>query len=142
MIQVDPEDEHFLKERTWSVHTSGYASAVRRINGKNVRVYLHCEIMKRKSGEVIDHKNGDRLDNRRSNLRVVSASDNNRNRSARHARNTSGHRGVHYDKVKGKWRAKAVVNGKSNHLGYFSTSEEASEVVRTWRLANMPGALN
>jgi len=73
----------------------------------------------------IDHINGDREDNRESNLRVVSSSGNQRNQKL-NARNTSGVSGVNWKKNRGKWQAYISGQGRKNiHLGLFDTFDEA-----------------
>jgi hypothetical protein len=78
----------------------------------------------------VDHRNGNPLDNRRDNLRLLSASDNSRNQKDR-TDNTSGFKGVHYDRAREKWLAFIKTDGKMKHLGRFKTIEEA----KTARLA-------
>ena len=72
----------------------------------------------------IDHINGDRSDNRIKNLRSATKSINQRN-SALPSNNTSGHHGVSFDKLTGKWRAWIAINGKFKHLGLFFDIEDA-----------------
>lgn len=74
----------------------------------------------------VDHINGDRSDNRWSNLRLASRSQNNCN-SGRRRNNTSGHKGVRFHKKAGKWMAEARINGERIYLGLFDTAEAASE---------------
>ena len=73
----------------------------------------------------IDHINGVKDDNRWSNLREATRSQNGRN-SKTPKTNTSGYKGVSWYKQKGKYRAKIKHNGKPIHLGYFDTAEAAS----------------
>ena len=73
----------------------------------------------------VDHRNHNGLDNRKLNLRVCGRS-NNLGNSVRPVNNTSGYKGVVWDKVNRKWRAQIGVNGKSHPLGRFSTKEEAA----------------
>lgn len=73
---------------------------------------------------VIDHINGDRSDNRISNLRSVSAFENARN-SARKSSNRSGHTGVSWCSAVNKWRATIQLDGKAKHLGVFQRMEDA-----------------
>jgi len=72
----------------------------------------------------IDHKNHITHDNRWSNLREVSISDNMRNKSL-YSNNTSGCPGVTFEERRGHWRAVIRNNNKSIHLGYFNTKTEA-----------------
>jgi hypothetical protein len=75
--------------------------------------------------DEIDHVNQDKTDNRLENLRVCSRSENTGNVGLR-STNTSGHRGVWFVEHCGRWRASIKENGKSRHLGYFDTIEDAS----------------
>lgn len=72
----------------------------------------------------VDHINRDTLDNRWSNLRVATRSQNMAN-TALDARNTSGASGVTWDKARNKWRAQLRVNGRKTNLGRFETREQA-----------------
>jgi len=76
--------------------------------------------------DEIDHINGNKSDNRISNLRVVSPRENSQNRK-RPKTNSSGSIGVHYHKRSMSWHARIMVDGKRHHLGSFNTSGEASE---------------
>lgn len=72
--------------------------------------------------DQIDHINGDRSDNRFSNLRLATASQNNANRRG-YAK--SGLKGAHFNNTRGCWESAIRVNGKRHYLGRFSTAEEA-----------------
>jgi hypothetical protein len=72
---------------------------------------------------LVDHRNGDGLDNRRENLRPATQSQNSANRAVS---NPSGYKGVNWYKRTGIWRATVQSAGKSKHLGYFRTPEEAA----------------
>lgn len=94
-----------------------------RLEGK--RVKLHRFIMDIKDSSIlIDHKNRDSLDNRKSNLRICDYQTNSFNRSIRKD-NTSGVAGVDYKKNNNKWRAKIKYNGVTIHLGYFTNLNDA-----------------
>lgn len=73
---------------------------------------------------MLDHINGVRSDNRISNLRECTNAQNLRN-AKRSSANTSGVKGVYFDKASMKWRALIRVDGKKVYLGYFATKEEA-----------------
>lgn len=72
----------------------------------------------------IDHRNGERSDNRISNLREATTKQNLANTPA-HATNHCGLKGVHKQNRTGRWRAQIRVDGKHHHLGYFDTPEQA-----------------
>lgn len=73
---------------------------------------------------TIDHFNRDKTDNRLSNLRVASLSENNRNRGMRRD-NKSGIHGVYWNKTNGKWIAEIGFDGKSRYIGSYVTRDDA-----------------
>lgn len=79
------------------------------------------------SDEIVDHENGVRLDNRKSNLRIADATGNSANASIP-TTNVSGFKGAHLTSKRGskKWLANISVGNKSQHIGYFHTAEEAA----------------
>ena len=77
----------------------------------------------------IDHRNRNRSDNRRSNLRLATHAENTRNCGLRRD-NSSGVKGVEWYKATKKWRVSIRIGGKRISLGYFPTIEEAAAVRR------------
>ena len=111
----DEEDSHVVAGSDWcavNVHGRWYAVTYR--NGQHL--YLHHAIMG--STDEVDHIDGDGLNNRRSNLRHCTHQQNLWN-ARRQANNTSGYRGVSFDKKRGKWLAYIVNGGCQKHLGRF-----------------------
>lgn len=98
-----------------------YAKREEHPRGVRRTVYLHRAILGTNS--EVDHRDGDGLNNRVANLRLVSSSSNKRNIPLRRD-NTSGFKGV--SKVGSRWRAEISVGGRSRHLGRFDTPEEAA----------------
>lgn len=82
--------------------------------------YVHGEWPAR----TVDHINLNKLDNRISNLRLATPTENNAN-TAKGSRNSSGFKGVTWHKGCGKWQAAIKVGGKNHHLGLFETPELA-----------------
>jgi hypothetical protein len=76
-------------------------------------------------GKVVDHINGNALDNRRSNLRAASKAENSWN-SKRKKQCRSGFKGVRWHIEGRKWQARIKVNGREIHGGLFNTPEEAA----------------
>lgn len=96
--------------------------AARHVNKK--KFYLHKIILD--SGNfVVDHINGNKLDNRIINLRVVSHSINGLNRLKTNKNNSSGFRGVSWNKGRGRWDAYVKINFKKIFLGRFANKEDA-----------------
>lgn len=79
--------------------------------------------------EIIDHINGIPSDNRICNMRAATTQQNNWNRGV-HRRNKSGIKGAHWSSLEKRWRSSVKVNGKSIHLGWFDTAEEAAAAYR------------
>jgi hypothetical protein len=73
--------------------------------------------------KMIDHINGDRTDNRIENLRAATNYQNSLNKGLQ-SNNTSGVKGVSWDKAKKKWHAQLTYNGKHRHLGYWVAEEK------------------
>lgn len=136
-LQFDPEDEAIVRALPWRLSSQGYATAVKRINGKHTTFLLAREIMKPGCGLVVDHINGDRLDNRRFNLRCVTPRENWANRP-RSKRNTSGYRGVYRASSEHRHPWGAVVARK--HLGFFQDLMLAAAFAATYRAIYLPGA--
>lgn len=97
-----------------------------RKHGKTM--YLHRLIMgATKRTEIVDHINGNIYDNRRENLRIGNKSTNGSNLRHLPIHNTSGFKGVAFDKVNNKWRAQIQVNGKSIKIGRFKDKIDAAK---------------
>lgn len=121
VVLMDQETFESIKDYSISVTSHGYA----RIHSKKhglVNQYLHRYIMKNPQGKTIDHINGNRLDNRKENLRICNQRENSRNSSARMG--TSIYKGGYENKQ--SWLAQITVDGKCYHIGSFDTQEEAA----------------
>lgn len=125
---VDPEDAAKQGKHSWYYGFRGYAMRSKLMpSGRRKTVSMHREILGAKDHEEVDHINGDRLDNRRENLRVLGRSANLHNRGAY---GPSGLKGVSWDRRKKKWRAEIGKNGKRAWLGYHATKEDAEREYR------------
>ncbi len=125
---VDNEDFEWLNQWKWNFDR-GYAYRTQRIGlrkfNKKKNIQMHRLILKNPKGLISDHINGNRLDNRRKNLRVVNAQQSAFN-TGLSSRNKFGYKGVSFQKEKEKYRAYIKINGHQKHLGYFKTKEEAA----------------
>ena len=127
---VDDEDYERLSQwKLWCALKRGrtfYAGrSGTRKNGKRYVIHMHREILRLQPGDgEVDHINHNGLDNRRSNLRVVSHKINSRNRR-KHKCNTSGYNGVVWEKKSKKWRARIDMDRKNIHLGLFNNIDDA-----------------
>ncbi len=112
-------------EQTWWTIRRYITTRMRQ--GRRTDIRLHRLIMQAEPNQIIDHINGDRSDNRRSNLRFCTRSQNNQNQFAR--KGSCRFKGVHYagDAHRTKpWRARIQLNNNQTLLGYFTTPEAAA----------------
>lgn len=137
VVIVDDEDYAFLSAWSWLCSSKGYAVRYERTPVGRRQVRMHRVIMGLARGDVrqVDHRNGDPLDNRRSNLRVATHRQNMQNR--RSARGSaSAYRGVYLDR--GRWRAEVTVDGRKYRIGRFVDELDAARAARSFRLERMP----
>jgi hypothetical protein len=115
----DDEYEHLAKHK-WHVNAYGYAVTWidRRI------VFMHRKIIGAEKGQLVDHVNHQTTDNRRSNLRLCTRSQNAMNMKRRKGR--SKFKGVFWADHARRWRARITVNYKAIYLGYFDSELEAA----------------
>lgn len=89
-------------------------------------VYMHREILGLTNSKVeVDHRNGNGVDNRRTNIRQAAHSQNSQNK-VKTVECSSRFKGVHWHKRHQKWMAKIKINGRIQHLGYHKTEQEAA----------------
>jgi hypothetical protein len=123
---IDEADHDLVSSYSWHTHGTApllYArTALPTVNGKQPRRLMHHVIT---GLRYVDHTNGNGLDNRRSNLRPATQSQNSRNRGKTRA-NKSGFKGVCWYPTTRKWVAAIRHNYKLVSLGYFFTPEEAA----------------
>lgn len=137
LLHYNPESGEFtyLVDR-WRVKAGDKARSVRdtgkkryyRLKYRQKQYQLHRLAFLYMNGEMpkgeVDHINGNSLDNRWENLRIVSRQENSRNVKKAN-RNTSGVVGVTWNKAVERWQSQIGVDGKCVFLGYFSDLSEA-----------------
>jgi hypothetical protein len=90
-------------------------------------VSLHREIMNNPDGLLVDHANGDGLDNRRTNLRLATHSQNQFNKRKTKSKTSSRFIGVYFEKRKNRWMARIHYHGKRIWLGSFKSEFDAAK---------------
>lgn len=138
VVSVSDEDADLTENRWYMAGSRGKVGkyVARPVNGKTT--YLHRVVAARmgldlgpsdgrgRSRASVDHIDGDKLNNRRENLRLASRPEQMTNPAdGLRSSNTSGHRGVSFIKATGKWMAHAMTDGRSISLGVFDTKDEA-----------------
>lgn len=138
---VDAEKADEVLAYRWHLN-GGYARRTApQVAGKRKAIFLHCQLLGVDGGGSIevDHINGDKLDNRLENLRLVSHAANGQNKNFC-TTGTSRYRGVSWYRHYKVWRAQGQLDGKRRHLGYFDSEIAAAHAVEAFRLEHMPFA--
>lgn len=117
---IDAHHRSLAAGYRWRSDANGYVACK---VGK-VLIYLHRLLLGALPGSVVDHRNGDRLDNRESNLRICTHAENMRNRKVSKS-NKLGIKGVWFDASRGRYRSELRAAGSRFSLGSFSTAAEA-----------------
>jgi hypothetical protein len=117
----DKDDYEKIKMFVWHVDRHGYVETLP--NNKHTK--LHKMITQTNSKENIDHVNGNKLDNRKMNLRKCTICQNNMNRGIGKG-NKSGYKGVSWDLKNKKWRVSISYKGKMKNLGRYDDIKEAA----------------
>ncbi len=149
---IDEVDASFFKD-TWTGSDNGngiiyvHRKTKKGEGGKPRKIYLHRALTGATEDEFVDHINRNPLDNRRSNLRIVSRSINNinrgKNKTWKGRPTSSAYRGVSWNKKMKMWQAYVWCN-KSMHLGYFTEEDDAARAydVRVYELRGEYAYLN
>jgi hypothetical protein len=142
--------EHFATRRAWTVlntrcankpagtNTNGYLQIVIMCGNQKYRLQAHriafALVHDHWPDGEIDHINGERADNKPTNLREASRAENAHN-AVRRRNNTSGLRGVSWNRERRKWAAQICIQGRQCNLGRFDTKEDAFRaVLRAWAM--------
>lgn len=118
---IDDEDYGLVSKYRWRAHkpngTKKWYAYNANWDARGIELSMHRLIIGTMDGQCVDHKNGDGLDNRRSNLRIASDSQNQVNRD--------GIKGICWNKKAQKWQASIKHFGKNIYLGVYSDEESA-----------------
>lgn len=141
----------------WSLRAQrgpwGTYAMCRRKGGKAREIGAHRLILNAPPDKQVDHINGNKLDNRRKNIRLCTVAENGQNRGSQKNNAASGFKGVTWDgkgpKRRSPWKAMIQTNRKRICIGYFSTAElaaqaydkKATELHGAFARLNFPGLL-
>jgi hypothetical protein len=128
VVLYDDADEDLIKPYKWCLAEGSntfYARTSNIVSNPVRGMRMHRLILEPEPGEMIDHKNGNGLDNRRLNLRLATRAQNGMNR-APNRNATSRYKGVSWDNQKGEWFACIRVEGKRIRLGFHACEIEAA----------------
>ena len=118
---VDAADYDWLSQYCWHSCSGGYAAR----SEKGKRILMHRQIMRPTEGMVVDHIDGQRANNCRSNLRVCTRAENQRNQRKKRG-SLSKFKGVGYSRQSERCHAKLVFEGKTLWLGHFDREVDAA----------------
>jgi len=127
-VLVDKEYEWLLNKYSWYIHTRGYVCATEYLGQyRRKDLKLHRLIMSAQPGQIIDHINGNKRDNRKSNLRFCTQAENCRNNQNVRKNKTSKYKGVSWCEPRKAWLAQIQLNKKKTMIGLYKTQEEAAK---------------
>lgn len=125
---VDDEDYELLRSFNWRLQRNKrYSFAIRNDrlpDGRRTTIRMHHMVVCVGDGYVLNHRDGNGLNNQKSNLRVATKSQAQYTKRLQRS-SKSGLKGVFWDSTKRKWRAEISANGKKIRLGYFCDRKEA-----------------
>lgn len=130
LVLVDDAIYPLVVNLKWHLNTYGYVCQANKIYkvGKlgrtTITKFLHHVVLPPEEGLVTDHIDGNIYNNQLSNLRNVPQWVNMHNRSVQN-NNTSGHKGISWNKIQQQWHAYLWIKRKRYHLGYFDKLEDA-----------------
>ena len=128
-VLIDAEDFYKVKDFKWYINMDKNGKIFYVVHSKNKRkIKIHRIITDCPDGKVVDHINGDQLDNRKINLRICSIKENSRNKKDiyRKSSTSSYYRGVVYMPKLKNYQAGIKVDNKKIHLGYFKNQDQAA----------------
>jgi hypothetical protein len=121
---VDDEDYERVAGFGWFALTNGRVTyAARKHAGSTV--YMHLDVVGASDSRQVDHRDGNGLNNRRSNLRWATRAEQGRNRPC-YRNNAAGLKGVQRVQESNRWRARITFEGRTHNLGCFGSPEDAA----------------
>jgi hypothetical protein len=141
----DQEDHELISHYSWSVSSAGYGQTS--IKGRTILMHRLIMDVVDSSEKMVDHKNHDKLDNRRFNLRLCNASENRRN-SRKIAVGSSIYKGCYWEKDRFQFHAQIGLGDRVKNLGRYSDERlagkaydrKALEVFEDFAYLNFPSS--
>ncbi len=130
---IDDEDYYIISFFTWYAakdENTFYANTSVRLNNKLIILRMHRFLLNLKSGEQVDHRDGNGLNNQKANLRICTHSQNCMNMKG-HKNSTSKFKGVSWNKRYNRWVAQICLNRNIIFLGYFKNEVKAAGIYDT-----------
>lgn len=141
-LLFDECDRAYIAAHNWHIDSSGYPATGALVNGRWTKVRLHRALLDPGPGLHVDHINGDKLDNRRANIRIATPSVNALNRPVS-PKSKSGVKNVYFYPGTRRRRAffavQILVNGKKHIIGRFKSIESATAAITAWKQEYIPG---
>ena len=136
-VRVDPDDFEYLSQWKWHLSKQGYA--VRSADGGSRNILMHRVVADTPEDMHTDHINRDKLDNRKTNLRVCTHAENMQNKSPykkyshkkyadRTFHNPNYGSGVSWVQQMGRWQVRLQINRVRKVYGYYDTEKQALAV--------------
>lgn len=138
---VDDQDYEELSKYKWYLNGNGYVSRYVWKKTNNTRVQIHRQIIKPRKKQIVDHKNGNPLDNRRENLRICTKQQNSfnkfkpKNRSSRYLGVTVFNSKKPSGRIYRRIASRIKINGKVRYLGDYPSEHIAALVYDLWAIA-------
>lgn len=142
---VDDEDFEKIKQHKWylTVGLSNIKYVKTHIykNGKKTTISLHRFIINAQQGEIVDHIDGNGLNNSKQNLRICSHGFNLLYRHKKYINKTSQYIGVSWNQKDKRWISQLVINGKHYYIGSFKSETIAYQKYLEYKQNKVFGSL-
>lgn len=126
---VDEEDYKFLSQWSWSAvpGNSGVWYAKRAVKASPKTIAMHREVILAGPCDIVDHIDGNGLNNVRANLRFVTAAESAINTRKAVGKFTSNFKGVSWDSRSKRWRVQIRIDGRKTSIGHFDCEIKAAD---------------
>lgn len=131
LVKIDSEDFEKVSSFHWfTVKYKNYCKVRAEVwkNGNKKGITMSRLILNCPKGMVVDHINGDALDNRKSNLRICTHAENMKNRKILSKNNKTGYKGVSWNSFAKQWQVGISFNGKHMTIGYSKNKDDAAKM--------------